>query len=78
MMKSVAASVRGRHDSSSLGLSAFLRSAQVVAIRRAARDAHRSVCDYDAVECSICREHARAIAAAKVALNQVQPLYDFP
>jgi hypothetical protein len=36
-----------------------------LAIRRAARDARRNVCDRDAVECASCQEHAHAIAAAK-------------
>ncbi|MBC5804991.1 MAG: hypothetical protein GIW96_02045 [Candidatus Eremiobacteraeota bacterium] len=47
----------------------FVRYAYTLAIRRAARDAHRSACDWDAVECEICREHARAIADAKWVLN---------
>jgi len=47
----------------------FVRSACMLAIRRAARDAHRTVCNHDAVECDSCREHASAIAEAKWALN---------
>ncbi len=47
----------------------FLRNAHMLAIRRAARDAHRAVCDHDAVGCSICCHHAAAIAEAKWALN---------
>jgi len=47
----------------------FVRHAHMLAIRRAARDAHRSECGRDAVECDICREHAWAIAEAKYALN---------
>ncbi len=52
----------------------FVRNAHILAIRRAARDAHRSVCDRDAVECDICRDQARAIAHAKSALNQAMDL----
>ncbi len=47
----------------------FVRHAYMLAIRRAARDAHRSECDLDAVGCEVCREHARDIAEAKRALN---------
>ncbi len=47
----------------------FVRHAYVLAIRRAARDAHRSECERDVVECDACREHARNIADAKRALN---------
>jgi len=39
----------------------FVRSAYMLAIRRAARDAHRTVCDRDAVECDACREHTQAV-----------------
>ena len=49
---------------------AFFQAAQELAIRRAARDAHRSECDLDAVECSICRMHAARIAEAKAALRR--------
>lgn len=53
------------------GISAeFLHSAQGLAIRRAARDAHRSECSLDAVECSICRMHAARIAEAKATLRR--------
>ncbi len=48
---------------------AFVRHAYMLAICRAARDAHRSDCELDAVACEACREHANAIAAAKRALN---------
>jgi len=51
----------------------FARRAYTLAIRRAARDAHRSVCDRDAVDCAICCEHAAAIAEAKWALNHSTP-----
>jgi len=52
----------------------FARRVYTVAIRRAARDAHR-VCDQDAGECATCQEHARAIAGAKWALIiQATPL----
>ncbi len=47
----------------------FVRRAYTLAIRRAARDAHRSVCNRDAVDCATCCEHAAAIAEAKWALN---------
>ncbi len=47
----------------------FMRRAYTLAIRRAARDAHRSVCNRDAFDCAICCEHAAAIAKAKWALN---------
>jgi hypothetical protein len=50
----------------------FVRHAYMLAIRRAARDAHRSECDLDVVGCDICRERARAIAEAKRALNQAR------
>jgi hypothetical protein len=47
----------------------FVNNAYTLAIRRAARDAHRITCDRDAVECEVCRDHARAVANAKWALN---------
>jgi len=47
----------------------FVRRAYMLAIRRAARDVHRAVCDRDAAECPNCQEHASAIAAAKWMLN---------
>jgi len=47
----------------------FVRRAYTLAIRRAARDAHRAVCDRDAVDCTICCEHAAAIAEAKWEVN---------
>jgi hypothetical protein len=71
MTLDAAASPRGRCLSPDPPVSpGFLRSAQTLAIRRAARDAHRSLCDHDSVECSVCREHARMIADAKLALNR--------
>ncbi len=48
----------------------FIHNAFMLAIRRAARDAHRTVCDRDAVECDVCRSHAQNISQAKRALNQ--------
>ena len=48
----------------------FLRAARELAIRRAARDAHRTECDTDAFECTICRMHAARIAEAKAALRR--------
>jgi len=47
----------------------FVRNAYMLAIRRAARDAHRTLCARDAVECDTCREHVSAIAEAKRELN---------
>jgi hypothetical protein len=47
----------------------FVRNAHMLAIRRAARDAHRSSCSRDAVECHDCQELASAIADAKWMLN---------
>lgn len=47
---------------------AFFRAAHELAIRRAARDAHRSDCTADALECIICGAHAARIAEAKAAL----------
>jgi hypothetical protein len=65
--KAVAVQRRGRL----FGISAeFLHAARELAIRRAARDAHRSECDTDALECSICRVHATRIADAKTALRR--------
>ena len=65
--KPVAVQSRGRL----IGISAeFLHAAREVALRRAARDAHRSECDTDALECSICRMHAARIADAKAALRR--------
>lgn len=49
---------------------AFLHAAHELAIRRAARDAHRSECSIDALECSACRMHAARIAEAKAALRR--------
>ncbi len=49
---------------------AFARTSRRLAIARAARDAHRSDCDLDAVECDTCRAHAAAIANAKFALRE--------
>jgi hypothetical protein len=60
---------RGRPVPSDAFALAFVRSAHMLAIRRAARDAHRVVCDRDAVGCTICCRHAAAIADAKWALN---------
>ena len=48
----------------------FVRNAHMLAIRRAARDAHRNVCDRDSVECETCRDHAAAIAESKYLLNR--------
>ena len=58
-----------------LDLSAvFVRHAFTLAIARAARDAHRSECELDAVECDACRAHARAIKDAKWELNHSHDL----
>lgn len=43
----------------------FVHHAYMLAIRLAVRDAHRAMCDRDAVECDTCRECAQAIADAK-------------
>ena len=48
----------------------FLRVAHELVIRRAARDANRTGCRFDAEEGPICREHAARIAEAKVALHR--------
>ena len=48
---------------------AFVRHAFALAIARATRDAHRSECELDAVECDACHAHARAINRAKWDLN---------
>lgn len=53
--------------------SSFLNAARELAIRRAARDAHRSECDTDALECAICRMHAARISEAKAALKLDRP-----
>jgi len=50
----------------------FVRNAYMLAIRRAARDAHRMVCDRDAIECDACREHLQILAEAKRTLNHVK------
>ncbi len=49
----------------------FVRHAYILAIRRAADDAHQSVCDRDrdTVECDACREHTQLIKNAEHALN---------
>jgi hypothetical protein len=60
---------RGRDPSDDAFPPEFVRHAYTLAIRRAARDAHRGVCGRDTVECAMCQEHARAIADAKWALN---------
>jgi hypothetical protein len=52
----------------------FVRRAYMLAIRRAARDAHRTVCDRDTLECETCGEHAAAIAEAKRLLNHAAEL----
>jgi len=60
---------RGRALSDDYFPPEFVHHAFMLRIRRAARDAHRTVCDRDAVECDTCREHGAAIAEAKWALN---------
>ena len=53
----------------------FVRNVHMLAIRRGARDAHRELCDRDAVECEACSGHTRAIANAKWSLNHgVDPM----
>ncbi len=70
-MKQQAASAnrRGRPLSDDLFPPDFVRNAYMLAIRRAARDAHRAVCDRDIVECADCQDHVSAIAEAKWMLN---------
>ena len=53
---------------------AFVRHAHALAIARTARDAHRGLCELDAVECDACRAHARSIAHAKWKLNHLHDL----
>ncbi len=50
----------------------FVHRAYTLAIRRAARDAHRVVCDLDIVECDVCRQHAQAISDAKHSLYTIK------
>lgn len=52
---------------------AFVRAATSLAIARAARDAHRTGCEYDAQDCPTCHELAATIRKAKEALR-VAPL----
>lgn len=70
-MKQQAAPVtsRGRAPCDDAFPPGFIRNAHMLAIRRAARDAHRIVCDRDAVGCMVCCRHAVAIAEAKWLLN---------
>ena len=67
-MKDLAVSVRGRDRLTSISAE-FLHAARELAIRRAAREAHRSECESDALECNVCRVHATRIADAKAALR---------
>jgi len=46
-----------------------VRHAYILAIRRAAGDAHQSICDRDTVECDACGKHAQLIKNAEHALN---------
>jgi hypothetical protein len=66
----VAASENDRsRQASALDLE-FFCVARELAIRRAARDAHRTECRIDAWECGVCRMHAEQIADAKHALQR--------
>lgn len=47
----------------------FVRAATSLSTARAARDGHRSVCDYDAQDCPNCEELAAVIRQAKEALR---------
>jgi hypothetical protein len=47
----------------------FVRSATSLAIARAARDAHRSACVYDADDCPRCQELGAGVRRAKEALH---------
>jgi hypothetical protein len=46
-----------------------MRAATSLAIARAARDAHRTACEYDAQDCPTCNELANTIRKAKEALR---------
>ena len=65
-MKASAAPVRDRGGSLHPD---FVRAASSLAIARAARESHRTVCEYDAQECPKCQEVAAAVRQAKVALR---------
>jgi hypothetical protein len=47
----------------------FMRAAMSLAIARAARDAHRTACEYDAQDCPTCNELATMVRRAKEALR---------
>jgi hypothetical protein len=47
----------------------FVRAATSLAIARAARDGHRSACEYDAQDCPKCRELVAAVRLAKEGLR---------
>ena len=51
----------------------FIRAASSLAIARAARDGHRTVCEHDAPDCPKCQELADGVRHAKKALR-VAPL----
>ncbi len=69
-MKNKAASAQGRGRLTRTITADFLHAARELAIRRAARDAHRTECETDAFECTVCRMHAARIAEAKAALRR--------
>jgi hypothetical protein len=46
-----------------------VRAATSLAIARAARDEHRSACEFDAQDCPTCHDFAAAIRKAKDALR---------
>ncbi len=75
-MKDEAASVRrrGRPLPDADFPPEFVRHAYMLAIRRAARDAHRSECDRGAPECVVCCELSRGVAQTKRALNPADEL----
>jgi len=52
------ASCRGRAAPEGAVPAPFVHQANTVAVRHAARDAHRSECDRGSVECATCREYA--------------------
>ena len=52
------ASCRGRAVHEGAVPAPFVHQANAVAVRHAAREAHRSECNRDSVECAICREYA--------------------
>jgi len=70
-MREDAAALECDRSRQTSGLSVeFFCVARGLAIRRAARDAHRTECRIDALECAACRMHAEHIAEAKRSLQR--------